>query len=158
MALRPFSSGNAKTWTASPVQVESRYPRTAACRGTRAAPGLIGSKGTGKYQRDSFHSCNHHALNLSRRFSFGAGEGQTHAAQFSPFAALVGYDAAVKETARLAGARVELDDCEKAALNKRLPFIADTLGKGHEAAVTYFLPGKKNPTPIRLWDSLLFAP
>lgn len=39
------------------------------------------------------------------------------AAQFSPFAALTGYDAAVKETARLTEDRVELDEYQKSALN-----------------------------------------
>lgn len=65
------------------------------------------------------------------------------AAQFSPFAALTGYDAAVKETARLTGERIELDEYEKDALNDRLQLIVDTLGQGYEVAVTYFLPDKK---------------
>ena len=33
------------------------------------------------------------------------------AAQFSPFAALTGHDAAIKETARLAESRMEMEDC-----------------------------------------------
>lgn len=65
------------------------------------------------------------------------------AAQFSPFAALTGYDAAVKETARLTGERIELDEYEKDALNDRLQLIVDTLGQGYQIAVTYFMPDKK---------------
>lgn len=65
------------------------------------------------------------------------------AAQFSPFAALTGYDAAVKETARLTGERLELDEYEKDALNDRLQLIVDTLGQGYQIAVTYFLPDKR---------------
>lgn len=42
------------------------------------------------------------------------------AAQFSPFAALTGHDAAVKETARLTDRRIELDESEKAVLNEKL--------------------------------------
>ena len=42
------------------------------------------------------------------------------AAQFSPFAALTGYDDAVRETARLTGRRIELDEYEKAAVNEKL--------------------------------------
>ncbi|MDO5401349.1 MAG: hypothetical protein Q4F17_10295 [Eubacteriales bacterium] len=65
------------------------------------------------------------------------------AAQFSPFAALTGYDAAVKETARLTGERIELDEYEKDALNDKLQLIVDTLGQGYQIAVTYFLPDKR---------------
>ena len=38
---------------------------------------------------------------------------EDRAAQFSPFAALTGYEAAVKETARLTDDREELDEDEK---------------------------------------------
>ena len=49
------------------------------------------------------------------------------AAQFSPFAALTGYDAAVKETARLTEDRVELDEYQKSALNDRLQIVQERL-------------------------------
>ena len=42
------------------------------------------------------------------------------AAQFSPFAALSGYDDAVKETARLTDGKIELTEEEKANLDARL--------------------------------------
>ena len=42
---------------------------------------------------------------------------EDRAAQFSPFAALTGYEAAVKETARLTDDREELDEDEKTRLN-----------------------------------------
>ena len=38
------------------------------------------------------------------------------AAQFSPFAALTGYDAAIKETGRLTDQRIELSEDSRAAL------------------------------------------
>lgn len=41
------------------------------------------------------------------------------AAQFSPFAALTGYEAAVEETARLTDRRIELDEGEKEAILPR---------------------------------------
>ena len=67
------------------------------------------------------------------------------AAQFSPFAALTGYDAAVKETARLTDARIELDESTKDALNDKLQIIADRLKEHPEIAITYFQPdAKKN--------------
>lgn len=67
------------------------------------------------------------------------------AAQFSPFAALTGYDAAVKETARLTDKRVELDESMKEALSNNLQMIADRLKEHPEIAITYFQPdAKKN--------------
>jgi hypothetical protein len=67
------------------------------------------------------------------------------AAQFSPFAALTGYDAAIKETARLTDERVELDESMKDALSNKLQIIADRLKEQPEIAITYFRPdGKKN--------------
>jgi hypothetical protein len=65
------------------------------------------------------------------------------AAQFSPFAALSGYEDAVAETARLTDMKVELDEYGKAALNERLNMIQDTLDEQPEVSITYFLPDKK---------------
>ena len=65
------------------------------------------------------------------------------AAQFSPFAALVGYDAAVKETARLTDQRIELDNSAKEELNDKLLCIAEHLGEDFEVVITYFQPDSK---------------
>ena len=65
------------------------------------------------------------------------------AAQFSPFAALTGYDAAIKETARLTDERVELDECMKDVLNGRLQIIADRIREHPQIAITYFQPDAK---------------
>jgi len=66
------------------------------------------------------------------------------AAQFAPFAALTGYDAAVRETARQTDARLELDECEKEALNDKLRVIDEHLENAPEVTVTYFRPdGRK---------------
>ena len=46
------------------------------------------------------------------------------AAQFSPFAALVGYEDVVEETARQTDSKRELDETEKAELDRRLSVIA----------------------------------
>lgn len=61
-------------------------------------------------------------------------------AQFSPFAALVGYDAAIKETARLTGERIELTEGEKLILNETLQEISEKLPNQPEVRVTHFLP------------------
>ncbi|EXG85947.1 hypothetical protein K413DRAFT_2759 [Clostridium sp. ASBs410] len=65
------------------------------------------------------------------------------AAQFSPFAALTGYDAAIKETARLTDERVVLDESMKDALSNRLQIIADRIKEHPEIAITYFQPDEK---------------
>jgi len=65
------------------------------------------------------------------------------AAQFSPFAALTGYEDAVAETARLTGKKAELDEYGKSDLNERLNIIQDTLDEQPKVSITYFLPDKK---------------
>lgn len=62
------------------------------------------------------------------------------AAQFSPFAALTGYDAAVKETARLTDQRVELDEYEKIELNRKLQQLRNTSEIDENVTITYFVP------------------
>ena len=65
------------------------------------------------------------------------------AAQFSPFAALTGYEVAVQETARLTDRRIELDEGEKAAIDQRLTLVQERLPVPTEVTITYFLPDKK---------------
>lgn len=60
------------------------------------------------------------------------------AAQFAPFAALTGHDAAVKETARLTDNKVELDEYLKDALNDRIQIIVCRIKEQPEIAITYF--------------------
>ncbi len=60
------------------------------------------------------------------------------AAQFAPFAALTGYDAAVEETARLTERRIELDDYQKEELNFKLNETKDRPQTVY--TITYFLP------------------
>jgi len=65
------------------------------------------------------------------------------AAQFSPFAALTGYDAAVKETARLTDKRIELSEDMKTFLSDRLQIIEDRIKEQPEITITYFQPDAK---------------
>jgi hypothetical protein len=64
------------------------------------------------------------------------------AAQFSPFAALTGYDSAITETARLTDTRVELDEYSKADLNEKLRILQDQTDQQSEVSITYFQPDK----------------
>lgn len=59
------------------------------------------------------------------------------AAQFSPFAALVGHGTAIEETARLTDRKIELTEDEKTLLDEKLRLLLETGGTG---VFTWFLP------------------
>lgn len=65
------------------------------------------------------------------------------AAQFAPFAALTGYDDAVKETARLTTERIELDEATKSELNEKLQIALDKADEEPVITITYFVPDSK---------------
>ena len=62
------------------------------------------------------------------------------AAQFAPFSALTGYEAAAGETARLTSERRELDAQEAEELNRRLSELAARLPDRPEVTIEYFVP------------------
>ena len=65
------------------------------------------------------------------------------AAQFAPFAALTGYDSAIKETRRLTDERIELDEEALTALNMRYQFLMDALNEEPKVEITYFKPDER---------------
>ena len=65
------------------------------------------------------------------------------ASQFAPFAALTGYDAAIKETGRLTDERIELDEGALTALNMRYQLLMDALDEEPEVEITYFKPDER---------------
>ena len=67
---------------------------------------------------------------------------RNRAAQFAPFAALTGYDEAVRESARLTGSRAELCDDDAAELNKKIQLIGARIASEPFCEVTYFVPDK----------------
>ena len=65
------------------------------------------------------------------------------AAQFSPFAALTGHDAAIRETARLTDTFMELDENLKEQLDEKLRLLRENLSQKPEIEATYFQPDER---------------
>lgn len=65
------------------------------------------------------------------------------AAQFSPFAALTGHDAAIEETARLTDEKVELSEDTIARLNEKLSLIMENVSAEQMLMITYFVPDER---------------
>lgn len=65
------------------------------------------------------------------------------AAQFAPFAALTGHDAAIEETARLTEDEITLDDNAIADINEKLYEISQHLSEKWRVSITYFRPDEK---------------
>lgn len=62
------------------------------------------------------------------------------AAQFSPFAALTGYDDLVAESARVTDRRLELSDDELEQLNEQLSDLLRHIDEQPEVTILYFEP------------------
>ena len=64
------------------------------------------------------------------------------AAQFSPFAALAGFDGVIAETGRMTDRKIELSESQKLLLNQKLTLIDDVIQDGYHPLVTivYFVP------------------
>ncbi len=67
---------------------------------------------------------------------------RARAAQFAPFAALVGYDDAIKETARITDKKYEPSDEQLRLLNDRFTELERRLLEKIYVSVTYFLPDR----------------
>lgn len=68
---------------------------------------------------------------------------QDRAAQFSPFAALTGYEDAIKETGRLTDVRIELGDEERELLDRKQRYLQECITERPEITLTYFVPDEK---------------
>ena len=65
------------------------------------------------------------------------------AAQFAPFAALTGYDSAIKETGRLTDERIELDEEALTALDRKYQLLIEALDEAPEVTIIYFQPDER---------------
>ena len=65
------------------------------------------------------------------------------AAQFAPFAALTGYDSAIKETGRLTSERIGLDEEALTALDRKYQLLMEALDEAPEVTITYFQPDER---------------
>ena len=67
------------------------------------------------------------------------------AAQFSPFAALTGHGAAIRETARLTDRQAELSEDIRAELDRKQALLLERLAEQPEIIATWFCPdGRKD--------------
>lgn len=86
-------------------------------------------------------------INLSHRVSTKRPQmtRSARAAQFAPFAALVGLDDEMEETARLTDTKPELEEAEKEKINRILLEIRDNPQKETAVELTFFRPdGRKD--------------
>ena len=84
-------------------------------------------------------------INLSHHVSAGRPHMPMldRAAQFSPFAALTGYDAAIVETVRLTDTKRELSEEQKEVISKQLHSLQRRLKTDPGITVTYFVPDSR---------------
>ena len=62
------------------------------------------------------------------------------AAQFSPFAALTGYEAVIAETGRLTASKADLDETTIAAINEVLRTLEEHMEEQPEVTAVWFVP------------------
>lgn len=74
------------------------------------------------------------------------------AAQFAPFAALTGHEAAIEETARLTENEIMLDETAIADVNDKLYEISQHLAEQWRVSITYFKPDRKKQGGAYLTD------
>ena len=93
---------------------------------------------TGEHKYDDIINLSHHVSSRHPQMPM-----MNRAAQFSPFAALTGYDDAVRETARLTDEKIELDEYEKEELDRKIQWIGSHLDEHIPVSITYFHPDDK---------------
>lgn len=88
-------------------------------------------------QYDDIINLPHHVSKKHPQMSLYA-----RSAQFAPFAALTGYEDAIKETARETADRIDIDEEFKNILDSKLQIILENIIKKPEITITYFIKDK----------------
>lgn len=88
-------------------------------------------------QYDDLINLPHHVSSTRPQMSM-----MDRAAQFSPFAALTGYHAAIREADRLTDEKIEMDEETLSILNMKFQILVDSLDDEAEVTLTYFKPDK----------------
>ena len=65
------------------------------------------------------------------------------AAQFSPFAALSGYEEIIAESARLTDERLEVSEDRQSQINEKLRIILEKISEKPNVKITYFVPDER---------------
>ena len=93
-----------------------------------------------KYDRqyDDIIDLPHHVSKKHPQMSLYA-----RSAQFAPFAALTGYEDAVRETGRQTADRIEIEEEYKAILDSKLQIILEQISKTPEITITYFIKDQR---------------
>lgn len=65
------------------------------------------------------------------------------AAQFAPFAALTGHNAAIAETARLTEEERSLSEMEQDELNRKMAWLQEHIGEKPLVSITHFVPDSR---------------
>ena len=91
---------------------------------------------TGLY--DDMISLPHHTSKKHPRMSL-----QDRAAQFSPFAALTGYEDAIEETGRLTDTRMILEEFDTAVLDRKYRRLSELVSQHPNITVTRFVPDER---------------
>lgn len=93
---------------------------------------------TNNHQYDDIINLPHHVSQTRPRMSM-----TDRAAQFSPFAALADFDAAIREMGRLTEQRIELTEDSREELDRRQQLLVEHLSEHPEVSVTYFVSDER---------------
>ena len=94
--------------------------------------------GNGEHKYDDMINMPHHVSKKHPQMALA-----DRAAQFSPFAALTGYEAAIAEMSRVTEDRLELSDTSREALDMKLRLLRERLPEKPVVEITYFMPDER---------------